>query len=263
MVFLRGSDAGISALAYDALCLWCLGYPDQAYEKSQEALSFANQLDHPFSLADVLCYAGCMFNAMRPDPQALKEAAEALILLSWEKGFPGWKSTATWFRGGAMTMLGQVTEGITQIHEGMAVHRSLGQRCYFTEALCFLAEAQAKSGQPEGGLTTLAEALDLVEETGEHHWEAELHRLQWELLLMQGDEQQAEVSFQKAIQVAQKQSAKSWELRASIGLTRLWVKQNKLDEARQLLAEIYNWFMEGFDTPDLKEAQALLEELSK
>jgi len=261
-LFLRGSDAGTSALAYDACCLWCLGYPEQALRRSQEALALARELDHPYSLADVLCFAGCMFNEMRRDGSALKDHAEELMRLSSEK-VPGWSGTGTWHRGEAVAMLGQVQEGMAQMREGMAAHQSMGARCYLSGALGSLAEAQAKAGHPEEGLTTLAEALALVEETGERHWEAELYRLRAELLLMQGDDAEAEASLQKAIEVARRQSAKSWELRATVSLCRLWQEQGRLDEARQMLAEIYGWFTEGFDTPDLQEAKALLEELSR
>nr|NIO71038.1 tetratricopeptide repeat protein [Anaerolineae bacterium] len=125
------------------------------------------------------------------------------------------------------------------------------------------AEAYGKAGQAEEGLSVLAEALALVEKTGERYYEAELRRLKGELLLMQGDEAEAEASFDKAIEVARRQQAKSWELRATVSLCRLWRKQGRVDEARQMLAEIYGWFTEGFDTADLKEAKALLEELSR
>ncbi len=118
-------------------------------------------------------------------------------------------------------------------------------------------------GLPPEGLTTLAEALALVEQTDERHWEAELYRLRAELLLMQGDDAEAEASLHKAIKVARRQQAKSWELRATVSLCRLWQQQGRMDEARQMLAEIYGWFTEGFDTPDLQEAKALLEELSR
>ena len=134
---------------------------------------------------------------------------------------------------------------------------------YLPGSLCTLAEAQAKAGQPEEGLDTLDEALALVEQTDERHWEAELHRVQGELLLMQGDDAEAEASLHKAIEVARGQSAKSWELRATTSLARLWQEQGRIDEARQMLAEIYGWFTEGFDTPDLQEAKALLDELSR
>jgi predicted ATPase len=270
LVFLRGSDAGLSALAYDACCLWCLGYPDQALSRSQEALALARELGHPYSLADVLYFAGCLFNKMRRDAQALKGGAEELMRLSNEKGFPGWLGAGHHFQGQALAMLGQVQEGIAQIREGMAAARSRGARCYFSESLRSLAEAQAKAGQPGEGLTTLAEALAQVEATDERYCEAELHRLKGELLLMEGDKteaqatfHQAESCFQHAVEVAHRQSAKSWELRATVSLARLWQEQGRVEEARQMLAEIYGWFTEGFDTPDLREAKALLEELPR
>ena len=135
---------------------------------------------------------------------------------------------------------------------------------YLPRSLCTLAEAQAQAGLPEEGLTTLAEALALVEETGERLWEAELHRVRAELLLIKGEHAsaEAEASFHKAIEVARRQSARSWELRATNGLARLMQKQGRTEAARQMLAQIYGWFTEGFETPDLKEAEALLGELS-
>ncbi|MDH4135584.1 MAG: tetratricopeptide repeat protein, partial [Anaerolineae bacterium] len=262
LVFLRGSDVGLSALSYDACCLWCLGYPEQALSRSQEVLALARELGHPFSLADVLCFGGCLFNEMRRDAPALKDNAEKLMRLSSEK-VPGWSGEGTRFQGEALAMLGQVQEGMAQMREGMAALQSVGVRCYLSGTLGFLAEAQAKAGHPEEGLTTLAETLALVEQTDEHHWEAELYRLRADLLLAQGDDAEAEASFHQAIEVARRQQAKSWELRATVSLCRLWREQGRVDEARQMLAEVYGWFTEGFDTPDLQEARALLEELSR
>ena len=161
-----------------------------------------------------------------------------------------------------MTLLGLVQEGMAQIREGMAVDKSMGVRLNLSGTLCSLAEAQAKAGQPEEGFTTLTEALALVEETDERYCEAELYRLRAELLLMQGDEVEAEISVLKAIEVARRQQAKSWELRATVSLARLWQRQGRVDEARQMLAEVYGWFTEGFDTPDLMEAKMLIEELA-
>jgi predicted ATPase len=261
LVALRGSDAGTSALGYDACCLWCLGYPDQALKRGQEALALARELGHPFSMADVLWYAGCLLSEMRRDASALKDHAEESIRLANEK-VPSWRGAGTHAGGVALVMLGQVQEGIAQIHEGMADYRSTGSLFYLPERLCFLAEAQAKSGHPEEGLVTVAQALAVVEETGERHREAELQRLNGELLLALGDEAEAEVCLWKAVQVARRQSAKSWELRATTSLARLWQKQGRRREARKLLAQVYGWFTEGFDTRDLKEARALLDELA-
>jgi predicted ATPase len=260
-VLLRGSDIGLSALAYDACCLWCLGYPDEALRESHEALALARELGHPFSLADVLCYAGCMFNEMRRDAQALKDHAEELMRLANEK-VPGWSGPGTCFWGEALALLGQVQEGMAQMREGIAALQSRGGWCHLPGRLRALAEAQAKAGHAEEALTTFGEALAFVEDTDEGLWEAELHRLKGELLLTQGDDAEAEASFQKAIEVARRQQAKSWELRATVSLCRLWQQQGKREEAQQRLAEVYDWFTEGFDTADLIEAKMLLDALA-
>jgi predicted ATPase/DNA-binding SARP family transcriptional activator len=261
LVALRGSDAGTSALAYQACCLWCLGYPEQALRKSREALALARQMGHPFSLADALWYAGCLFNEMQRDAKALQAHAEELRRLAQEK-VPSWKGAGILGRGVALVMLEQVQQGMAQIREGIAAYQSGGILSYLPERLCFLAEAQARSGHPEEGLITVAEALTVVEETGERLWEAELHRLQGKLRLSQGDDAAAGASFHKAIEVAQRQSAKSWELRATTSLARLWQNQGKQEEAREILAGICGWFTEGFATADLIEAKALLGQLS-
>ena len=175
---------------------------------------------------------------------------------------PGWLGQATWQRGEALALLGQLEEGIAQMREGLVLQEFGHERCYRTGGLRALAQAQARVGCPGDGLGTLAEALALVEATDERHWEAELHRVQAELLLMQGDEAGAGASFQQAIEVARRQQARSWELRAATGLARLWQNQGRPDEARQMLAPIYGWFTEGFDTRDLREAKALLDDLA-
>jgi predicted ATPase len=144
----------------------------------------------------------------------------------------------------------------------METMQSQGVRCQLPGTLCTLAEVQARAGHPERGLTTLSEALALVEETEQREWEPELRRLKGELLLEQGDPVEAEASLRKAIEVARRQEAKSWELRATVSLCRLLRKQGRQEEGRQLLAEVYDWFTEGFDTPNLQEARALLQELS-
>jgi predicted ATPase len=260
-VSLRGSDAGLSALAYAACCLWSLGYPEQALRQSQEALALARELGHPFSLVDALCFAGCLFNAMQRDTQALNEHAQELHRLATEQ-LPGWLGHATRVRGEALAKLGHLEDGIAQMREGLALNRPVAERCYQSATFGSLAEALAEAGRPEEGLATLADALAFVEQTDERYCEAELYRMRGALLLMQGDEAEAEASLHKAIDVAHRQQAKSWELRATTSLARLWQKQGRADEARPMLAEVYGWFTEGFDTRDLQEAKALLEELS-
>jgi predicted ATPase len=155
---------------------------------------------------------------------------------------------------------------MAQMRQGLAAYRASGterQRPYY---LALLAEAYGSIGQTAEGLSLLAEALALVDKIGEHGWGAELHRLQGELLLAQAGErqqvQEAEACFHQALDVARRQQAKSWELRAAMSLSRLWQQQGKRAEARELLAPVYGWFTEGFDTADLQEAKALLAALS-
>jgi DNA-binding SARP family transcriptional activator/predicted ATPase len=259
---LHPADPGASALAYDACCLWCLGYPDQALQRGQEALALGRRLGQPFTMSDILTYGGCMIHSMGRDAQSLKRDAEELIEVSRRQGLWGWFMTGMRHRGEALAMMGRLQEGIVQMREGMRGDQAATIRVYQAGTLGHLAQASGKAGHPEEGLAALAEALALVEQTGEHHWDAELHRLRGELLLMQGDEAEAEASFHNAIAVARSQQAKSWELRATTSLSRLWQSQGRIDEARQALGEIYGWFTEGFDTPDLREARELLEALS-
>jgi predicted ATPase len=185
IVFVRGSDVGVGAMAYDACCLWCLGYPEQALQRGQEALALARELGHPFSLGDVLCHGGCLFNKMRRDARALKASAEELARLSNET-MPAWPAAAVCSRGWALAKLEDFREGIRRIREGLAAKQALGVRCYHSRDLCTLAEAQAGAGHAEEALTTLGEAFALVEDTDERLWEAELYRLEGELLLAQG-----------------------------------------------------------------------------
>jgi adenylate cyclase len=249
-------------MAYNVCCLWCLGYPDQAMRLSDQVFVLSHRLGHPFTLADVLCYGCCMFDCMRRVAPALKEHAEELIEVARQQGLWGWVMTGIRHRGEALALMGQLQEGIAQMREGSAADQAGAIRLYLVGTYGHLARAQGEIGCPEEGLITLARALAVVEETGERHWEAELHRLRGELLLIQRDEAEAEASFLKAIEVARRQQAKSWELRATVSLCRLWRQQGRLDDARQMLSEIYDWFTEGFDTPDLREARNLLVELS-
>jgi predicted ATPase len=176
----------------------------------------------------------------------------------------------TTLQGWARAKQGQRAEGVTQVHQGLAAHRASGAEGARTHWLALLAEACEGMRQVEEGLNALAEALRLVEKNGERIDEAELYRLKGELTLAQSSvpglgasvQQEAEACFLQAIEVARRQQAKSWELRAAMSLARLWQHQGKREEARKLLAEIYGWFTEGFDTKDLQEAKALLEELS-
>ena len=170
---------------------------------------------------------------------------------------------ATFELGWARIHQGEVEEGISQIRQGLAGWRSMGVGYGLPMFLAQLANGYEMVRQPEKGLGVLEEGLDLVEKTGERFYEAEVHREKGYLLQLSGRPFEAEACFRQAIEVARRQEAKSWELRATLSLSRLLHEQGRSEEARQLLSEIYNWFTEGFDTPDLKEAKALLEEFRK
>jgi predicted ATPase len=258
--FLLGWNPMQMALSFQAWVLWTLGYPNQALNLTQEAVAFARELDHPFSLAYALLF-GCRFHWVRRDPQAVQRYAEEAMRLSTEGGFPLFQAWAAFLLGWARARQGEAEEGIAQMLQGLASWRSLGMESGVTSFLDPIAEAYGIAGQAEKGLALVEEALALVERTAERAWEAEVHRIKGELLLLSSRASEAEACFRQAIEVARRQEAKSYELCATISLSRLLQKQGRSAEARQLLSEIYAWFTEGFDTPDLKEAKALLDEL--
>jgi predicted ATPase len=269
----------MSCLSFAAWTLWYLGYPDQALKRSQEALALVEGLSPPFSRAYALVCAAKFYLLRREEPLA-RERAEEVITLSTEQGFPYWLANGTIYRGRALAEQGQGERGIEQLDQGLAAMQAIGSEYSRPYYLALLAEAYGKGGQVEEGHTVLAEALVVVDKTGERVSEAELYRLKGGLTLqkfqvsgskfqvqeslkseVRGPELEAEEYFLKAIEIARRQQAKSLELRAVMSLSRLWQQQGKKEEARQMLAEIYGWFTEGFDTKDLQEAKALLEEL--
>ena len=267
-------------LSYTIATLWLLGYPTQALKRSHETLTLARELSHPFSLSVALCWA-IILHQLRREEQTAQERAEALIALCGEKEVSGGSPWGTALQGWALAEQGQGEEGIAQIRQSLTVWRTVGREGMQTYALVLLAEAYGRAGQAEEGLSTVAEALAVVSKTGERWYEAELYRLKGQLTLqkfqvsgskfqvqesprseVRGPESEAEECFLKAIEIARQQQAKSLELRAVMSLSRLWQSQGKTEEARRMLAEIYGWFTEGFDTKDLQEAKALLEELN-
>jgi predicted ATPase/class 3 adenylate cyclase len=263
---LFGWDLGVFGRVWAPHSLWHLGYPDQALAMSREGLALAQKLSHPFSRAVALAYTA-MLQQFRREPQAVYEQAETAIALCTEQGFAYYLAWGTTMQGWARVAQGQDEAGLVQMRRGLAALRATGAALRLPYYLALLAEACGQTGQAAEGLALLAEALALVDTTGERWWEAELQRLQGELLLhaecgVQNAELVAEESFQQALAVARRQYARSLELRAAMSLSRLWQRQGKRIEAHQLLAEIYNWFTEGFDTADLQEAKALLEALA-
>lgn len=188
--------------------------------------------------------------------------AEELIDLSTKQGFLHWLALGNWFRGYALISQDKVTEGIAQISQGIADYRSTGAALDYSLYLAGLIEGYMTAGRFEKAASSLTEALDFVEETGERYGEVGLYILQGELLQIQGaGETEIERCFWCGLEMARRQRAKSWELRVTIALCRFWKKMDMREKAHQLLGEIYNWFTEGFESGDLREAKMLLEEL--
>lgn len=258
----RGVDMGLSAQAYVACSLWCLGYPDQAAAEAEAALQRAEELNHPFTSADVLQYGGCLHAEMQRDPSRLKTHAEALIALS-ETVVPAWRGTGEMHQGVALVMEGREQEGVALIRQGEQALLGRGAACYWSSNLGWVAQGQAQVGELAQALQTAEKALALVADTGERYWEAELYRCRGEILRGLEKPEAAEESLEKAMAVAREQKARSWELRAATSLARLWASQGREAEARELLQGVYQGFTEGWETADLREARALLEVLAR
>ena len=260
---LGGVNAKVVCLSYAAATLMFLGYPDRALCKVNEALALAQELSHPFSLAFAELWVSSIHN-FRRETRSAQETAERVLALSIEYGLTDHFAWATIQRGSAMTAQGLHEEGIARLQEGIAACRATGAQWGRPYFLCSLAEACMKAGRLDEGLTALAEALAAADAHEERNYEPEMHRLKGELLLRQDHSKTAEAQgcFQRAVEIARKQSAKSLELRATMSLVRLLDSQGRRDEAREMLADIYGWFTEGFDTADLEDAKALLDELS-
>jgi predicted ATPase len=289
--FSGGTDPGVSCLSWISRVLWLLGYPDQAIIRSQEALTLAQKLSHAYSLGVALFFAAVLHRC-RLEMQLVQERTEAIMALSSQQGFVRWLGGGMCLRGWTLAEQGSVEEGIVQLCRGLATWRTMGGELGLPHNLAMLAEAYGRGGQAEEGLLVLAEALTIVHKNGERQYEAELYRLKGELLLQQAVgrgntcttpmetsivaevkwgrtthtsplQTEAETCFRQALHISRDQRAKSLELRAAMSLSRLWQQQDKRTEARQILTEVYSWFTEGLDTPDLQEAKALLEAFSR
>ena len=258
-----GEDPGVGCLAYGAVTRWCLGYPEQALRSVQAARKLAEELAHPFNVARAL-YFGAFTHLCRREPKPTQELAEALMELTSEQGFALLVQGGLILQGWSLAEQGRAGEGIAKMREGLAGWQATGALSHRPYQLALLAQALAREGEAQEGFTALDEALALSTASGERFLEAELHRLRGELFLTQGEADSsvgsaAERCFRSALDVARRQSAKSLELRAAVSLSRLYRQQGRPAETRPLLAEVHGWFTEGFDTPDLQEAKALLE----
>jgi predicted ATPase/class 3 adenylate cyclase len=266
--FAHGVDPSVRALNYLSVTLWHQGYPDQARQRSLEALAQAQKIAYGPTLAFALAYASEL-HQLRGEVSLSRERAEAAMTLSEEQGLPYWLAWGTALRGWALARENQPEEGIAQMRQGLAAQLANGgeeARSYF---LALLAESYAMAGDQQTGLHLLEEAMAIADRTAEHCYEAELYRLKGMLLLGAGNDdgdlqargEQAEECFREAIGLARRHCARSMELRAVVSIARLWQREGKMAEARRALQEIDGWFTEGYGTADLREARALLDAL--
>jgi predicted ATPase len=257
-----GHDPGACCHGFGAWTLTLLGYLDQALCQCNEDVVLAQNLSHPATLA-LAWYHKAMFHQFRREVQEVYESAEAVVAHSADQGFAQQVAIGTIFKGWTLVWQGQHQEGLVLLHQGLDAYRATGSEVWQSYFLALLAEVYGESGQTEVGLQVLSDAMTLVSKNGERFYEAEIHRLKGQLLLQQSPDNatEAESCFQQAISIAQNQSAKSWELRATTSLARLRQSQGKREEARELLKPVYEWFTEGFDTADLIDVKTLLEEL--
>ena len=252
----------VQCLAFLSRTLWSLGYPSQSLQLSQEAYQAAQDLDHTVTLASTLWYVATV-HQYRCEPGATAAVAETLLDLSAAYELRYWQAMGTFIKGWAIAATGNFDNGLHLMHQGLEMTGATGNRVARSTYLIQTAEVEMQAGLVAEGLDRVGQAIDLLEASDRKDGMADAYRVQGELLLRQSerDMDQAERCFHQALEIARRQEAKSWELRAATSLSRLWQQQGKHKEARELLAPVYQWFTEGFDTPDLQDAKSLLHEL--
>jgi tetratricopeptide (TPR) repeat protein len=262
MVYQLGFDPLIASLSHAGWALWFLGYPDQARQRSEEAVSLAREWGHPFVEAFALFFAAQLY-VYEGEAQTARKRAKAAMALSEKHGIAFWLAAGMCAMGWVLAEEGRLDEGLAQHLQAEAMLQAIGAELGYLQHCPLLVDAYRQAGMVSEGLAVVDKALALVRATGCCMDEPEVHRLKGELLRMrERAESEAEECFRHAIEVARRQQSRSWELRATTSLCRLWQKQGKESEARRVLAEIYGWFTEGFGTRDLQDAMALLDELA-
>jgi adenylate cyclase len=260
---LFGMDVATDCSGYAALPLWMMGYPDQALQRSERSLSLAQERGHLSTSAMSLCHASVGYLLCR-DSRRAQELAQSGLALAEEHGFGLWTALSSIMLGKALAQAGQQAEGIAYLENGVRAARVRGLGPQDT-TFGALAEAYGQIAQPTKALELIEEALAAVAKIGMYSIEPELHRITGDLLLLQDPSslREAERCFRTAIETARRHAAKSWDLRATTSLARLLARKGQRDEALTRLTETYNWFTEGFDTADLKDSKALLDEVSR
>ncbi len=258
-----GHDAGVTHRSNLAVALWHLGYSDQALRINREMLQLAREIGHPFTLAYALHHTAWLFSCFRLGAE-VQAAAEEAIAISAGQGFALWHATGTFFQGAGMLLQGDRVKGVALLLRGLAAFRVTGAELTLTCQLGIVGEACAQFRRFRDAHRAIDEGIELAEKNDERCQEAELHRLQGELLLTEctDPDPAAEGFFRQAIAQARLQNSKAWELRATMSLARLWQRQGRLEAARGVLAEVYDTYTEGFTTPDLIDARALLDQLA-
>jgi predicted ATPase len=251
----------VNSQAILGIDLFCLGFPAQAFAQSVPAIAEARRLAHPQTLA-VTLGIGAILLSLVGDDAALDEWVDQLVAVTTEQDIPSWRALGTIHRGWVRVKNGDVTEGVFLLRNGMAAYRAIGAELFMPHYIALLAGACELAGQIEEAVTLLDDGLQIAGRTRERWLEAELNRHKGELLLRQGYSEAAEDLYRKALSIAREKEAKLWELRAAASLARLRRDQGRRAEARDLLAPVYGWFTEGFDTADLKEAKVLLDALA-
>ena len=260
LAFDCGVEQGAPTYAYASWCLWLLGYPDQALHRDEEALAVVERIRHAYTYSRARYWSSALHAYRREWPVA-KERAAAAIASAQERGLAMMVAVGGVMLGAARAMLEPSDAAAAEIQAAMTAYRATGARFQTTYQLVLYAQALAACGRQGEGLAALREAAAMAEETGERYFEAEIHRVEGNLRLAENGTAEAEACYLKALAVARAQEARSLELRAARDLARLWAERGEHRRAADLLAPVYGWFTEGFDTPDLQEAKALLDDL--
>jgi class 3 adenylate cyclase/predicted ATPase len=261
LAYTVGFDRGVTAHAYAAWCHMYLGHPDRALAFSEEAVALAKRVEHPLSLAHALFFAGIV-HLQRGERDRTRELTGELVGLTEQLGFPFYLELGKVLRGRVRVESGEGEAGIAEMQQALIELARIGSGIAAPQFLAMLAEGLQKVGRYDEALGALGFGVERAEQLGQHYYDAELRRLRAEILDMDGNAvEEAEALFGQSLEIAQRQEAKTFELREATSLARLWQRQGKRDAARALLAPLYAWFTEGFSTRDLVEARALLDEL--